>query len=240
MIIIMRQIITLLSGIKGKLQYLHSRISSIFYQLNHTLCKIPQILSNNIYVSQFFFYCLKQFNTRTFFPFSILCCFMTKRNCIIFIKTAEMVYPNHIIEFVAISQTLNPPCIPCFSVIIPIIQRISPKLSCCSKCIRRAACHTNRITRLIKLKQFWIRPRVRTVKGHINRNISNNADSIIVCILFQFAPLFHKFILLEIDKTNLFCQLLTFLFQNLWHSSFQSSFPFIPANTVQAIFNSHI
>ena len=93
----MRQVIALLSGVKGKLKHLHAWIPGISYQLQYAFCQITQVLRNNVYFSQFLLHCFKQFNPRSLLPLSKLCGLIPVRDCIIFIKSAEMIYTDNII-----------------------------------------------------------------------------------------------------------------------------------------------
>src|SRR5699024_12529962 len=102
------------------------------------------------------------------------------RNGIVSVKSPEMIYPDHIVKLVASFQSPDPPGKPCLFMVFPVIKRISPKLSGSCKGIRRAAGHSRRSTLLIKLEKLRICPGIGAVKGYINRDISDNADSLIV------------------------------------------------------------
>ena len=86
--------------------------------------------------------------------------------------------------------------------LFPVIKRISPQLARSRKCIRRTACNSLWTAFLINLKQFRIRPHIRTVKGNVNRHITYDLNSFFVGIGFQLFPLFFKKILLEAIKAH--------------------------------------
>ena len=91
--------------------------------------------------------------------------------------------------------------------IIPTIQRISPKLARCRKCIRRASCNRYRFTLFIQLEKLRIRPGICTVKSNIDRNVSYNQNTLLIRILLKTEPLRCKKILLEFIEQNLFLKL---------------------------------
>ena len=91
--------------------------------------------------------------------------------------------------------------------IIPTIQRISPKLARCRKCIRRASCNRYRFTLFIQLEKLRIRPGICTVKSNVNRNVSYNQNTLLIRILLKTEPLRCKKILLEFIEQNLFLKL---------------------------------
>ena len=236
----MRKIIAFLSGIKGKLEHFHSRISGILHKLYHAFCQISQILCDDRSLSHSFLHCREQLQSGTLSPFSKFCCFISKRNGIILIKSPKMVYSHYIIKLIAMFQSPYPPDKSCFFVIFPVIKWVSPKLAGSRKRIRRAAGYCCRRTLLIKLEKLRSSPGIRAVKSYINRNIADNTDSLIVGIFFQFRPLFCELILLKTDKLDLLCQFLLLLFHGLGHSSFQISRPLAPADASQTVLNSHI
>ena len=206
MFIFIREITTVLAAVKCKLKDFHSRISTVFQHFQDTLCKETKIFCNHTKLSNLFIQCMEEVKSRSFFPFTILCGLITIRDCIIFIKSAKMIDSYYIIKFQAVSHTLHPPAIIVFFKFLPVIQRISPQLTRSGKSIRRTACNGFRVIILIKLQHLRICPRIGTVQCDIDRNISDNTDSLLICICFQFSPLCSETILLKAIEFNLFCQ----------------------------------
>ena len=150
-----------------------------------------------------------------------------------------MIDSDDIIQRKAMCDTPHPPCIPGFLMILPVIERISPKLSVCRKAVRRAACHCNRQIVLIQLELLCITPCICTVKCHIDRNISDDLYTLLIRILLQGIPLSEKLILHKFIKTNI-----GFIFLSGFFQCFQSSvpdafFPLAPAFAVVGILQSH-
>ena len=104
-LVIVRQIIALLTGVKSKLQHLHTRIAGLFYHFDHALGKISQVFCDDIHIAELFFDGVEQIHARSFFPVAALCRLITERDGIIFIKSAEMVDADSIVQFKHVSQT---------------------------------------------------------------------------------------------------------------------------------------
>ena len=151
-IVIMRQVVVPAAGVttvKGKFQHLHIWETAVSHKLTHAVRHKSEIFCNDLTLSECRFNCMEQFHARTLFPVSILCCFVTVGNRIIFVKAAEMVNSDHIIHRKALTQAFNPPFEAGSLVIFPVIQRIAPELSVCCKTIRRTACHSFRQSHFI-------------------------------------------------------------------------------------------
>ena len=202
--IIVRQIITRLTAVKCKLQKLHARITGILYELQYRRSQESKILCNNRTVAKPLLDRIHDIHARPRHPFAVCRRRIAVRDRKILVKAAEMINPHDVIQLKACCQSLQPPLIPCLFMIIPAIQRIAPELSGSCKSIRRASCHCQRCTVLVKLEQFRIRPCICTVKCNVDRNITDDLDTFFIGILFQFLPLFCKFILLKTDKIHLF------------------------------------
>ena len=67
--------------------------------------------------------------------------------------------------------------------IIPSIDRITPQLTICRKSIRRTSGNRDQILFFIQFKELRMRPGIRTVVGNINRNVSDNLNTLFVRIL---------------------------------------------------------
>ena len=185
--IIVRQVVicaSRVSGIESKFKDFHSGIAAVIYKSSYTVCHISKILRYKLTVTKSFLYLIEKFNTRTLLPVTACRSLILCRDGIIFIKSSEMIYSDNIIIFKILSKSLYPPFKTCISVISPIIKRISPKLSVRSKTVRWTTGHCYSLTLFIHLKQFSMRPGVRTVHSHINRNIADNLYAVFIGICF--------------------------------------------------------
>ena len=89
MVIIVRQIIALLSGVECELQDLHARISGILNELPYAVGDITQILGDDFDISELFLDCLEERDARSFDPFSVPGCLFAVRNLIKLIKSLD-------------------------------------------------------------------------------------------------------------------------------------------------------
>ena len=204
----MRQIIALLAGIEGKLQHLHARIAGLLDQPDHRRRHIPEILGDDRTVSQRFFQRVEKRIPGPGHPFSIDRGLLSVRNFEILVKAAEVIDPHDIIAPEAVGKPFHPPGKIRAPVILPIVNRISPQLSCRGEPIRRAPGHHRRISLVIQLEQLRMAPCVRAVKGHINRNIPDDLHAVLVCIRLERFPLPAEIVLLEPAELNLVRELL--------------------------------
>ena len=157
-VIFIWKITAVLTSIKSKLQYFHSRESTFFQHFQNTFCKESKILGDHAQLFDFFMQSAEQFHTRSLFPFTVFGSLIPIRDCIILIKSAKMVNTHNIIKFQTVAHSLNPPAIIVFFQFFPVIQRISPKLSDRRKCIRRTSRNRFRIIVFIKLEHLRICP----------------------------------------------------------------------------------
>ena len=126
-----------ISGIKRKLQDLHSRESTVMDKLTHRICHIAKILRNDLLPAKGLLHFAEQIDPGTFFPVTANSIFRTIWNGKILVKATEMINSYHIIKAEYVAQSGYPPLISRISVIIPAIQWISPELSCCGKSVWR-------------------------------------------------------------------------------------------------------
>ena len=238
--IFVRKIRAVFRTVKGKLQNLHSRKTTFLQHVHNRIRKDSKILCNHIQVLHLLLQHIKQSISGTFLPFAILCCLRAIRNRIILIKSAKMIDSRHIIPFLGMCHSANPPLISCLFMIGPVVKGISPKLSGRGKRIRRTSCYRNRRKIFVKLEQFGICPGICTVECHIDRHISDDLNAFFIYICFQSAPLFCEPVLLEIIKSNLLCQTYLCLLHSLRLTALQFLRPIQPADASQIIFDSHI
>ena len=150
-----------------------------------------------------------------------------------------MIDSDNIIQLCHRLNTLGPPCIIIFFHNIPAEQWIAPKLSICGKRIWRTSGNFYRIKILIQIELFWIRPDIRAVTCNINRNITNNFNSILVCICFQLSPLFKEQILQHFIKFNILSIINAGFIQCFRLANTQVFIPLFPCISIVGIFQCH-
>ena len=146
-----------------------------------------------------------------------------------------MVDANGIIQGKASLHTLDPPFVSGLFLSFPVIQRVPPHLAGCRESIRRAACDRTRHTILVHLEHLRICPRIRTVDCHIDWKISDDRNSLLIGIRFQFVPLTVKLIFQELVVFHLFFQFF-FLILYFLRTAFSQFFrPGCPQCSVLAV-----
>ena len=179
-----RQIAALTTGIKRKLQHLHARKAGLFHQLQHRRRQKAQLLRNDRKLAKPLLHCLKEAIARPLLPVAKLRGFVFCRNRIVGIKSAEMIHPHHIIQTEAVLHPRKPPGIAVLLMALPAVERIAPQLARSRKRIRRTPGYRLRLAICVKLEQLRMRPAVRAVHGHINRDIPNNLHAMLIRVAF--------------------------------------------------------
>ena len=180
-LIIMWQIFIISFPIKCKFQNFHPRISALLQKLSDTRHNHAQIFCNHLCIPNCFINGFDQL-----FSGSLSKCSIYRypfcRNSIISYNPNKMINSHNIIHTACCFNTLFPPGKMILFHNIPIINGISPFLSVIRKCIRRTPSHVNRVKCLIQLILSRICPHIGTIQCHINRDISNNLYSLLICI----------------------------------------------------------
>ena len=150
-----------------------------------------------------------------------------------------MINPHDIIQLEAVIDSSLPPREVCLFMIAPVVKRVAPQLSVGRKCIWRTACDSLRPSVLIHLKHFRMRPEIRAVRRHIDRNVPDDLNAMIVGILLEAAPLGSKHILEEAVETDLSAVCLLCLPECLRIPLSQLKRPFLKAFSIVCILDRH-
>ena len=121
----------------------------------------------------------------------------------------------------------------------PVIQRISPELSCCGKSIRWASCNLCRAVFLIQLKEPRIRPGICTVHCHIDRDITDDLNAVFICIRFEFHPLLTEFELQILLKFNFKIHFFSVIIQCILPAKTNIFCPLAPRNASETLLHRH-
>ena len=127
----------------------------------------------------------------------------------------------------------------CLFVVIPVIQRIAPKLSCSREIIRRNSGNNGRIAILFKLEQLTVCPYICTVKCNKDRDIADDLNAIYMCIIANCVPLTEEDELNVLVVFDGISQTLTPCSFNLLIRVTQIIFPLQPACTAVCILTCH-
>ena len=86
---------------------------------------------------------------------------------------------------------------------VPVINRISPQLPRRGEGIRRTACHDRRPALFIQLEEFRMAPCIGAVQSHVDRQIPQDLDPVLVGIVLERFPLPVEHILHKTVESDL-------------------------------------
>ena len=236
---IKRQVIAVLRTVKGKLENLHARETGVAQKLPDAVGQISQIFCQDVQVPEFLFQRFKESDARSFFPVPVLGIFIAVRNGIIFIKSPEMIHSQDAEQFEAVRNAADPPVVVTLPQILPVIKRVPPQLAVCRKSVRRASGDCRRIPLGIKLEKLRICPGIGTVERHINRNVPDEADALLLRVGAECFPLTGEFILLELPEADLLPELRACGMECFRLAESQVLIPFAPASAFIFLFQCH-
>ena len=94
-----------------------------------------------------------------------------------------MVETYHVIKLRGISYSSFPPRIVVSLHLVPVIERITPKLSVLVEVIWRNSAYFFRYIIAVQLEHLRFLPDISTVQGYIDRNVPDNSYVVILGIL---------------------------------------------------------
>lgn len=147
--------------------------------------------------------------------------------------------PDHIIETEGVGKALHPPGKTCVPVMIPAVKRIAPELSVRGKTIRRAARYRCGHVVVVQLEEFGMGPGICAVIGNIDGNISDDPDSLPVCVGLQLLPLAGELELHIFIEFNIKIQFFPVIVQSKSISLSDILRPFVPALVFKEILHCH-
>ena len=182
-------------GIKSKFQHFHIREAGIPDQSPHGIRHIAQIFGYDRRIAVHCAYRIEQGNPRSLLPVSVLRRVLIGRNGKEFVKPPEMIDPDHVIEFTAFPDALQPPLEAVRRMPFPVIKRVAPHLAVGRKPVRRHPRDQAYPSPFIQHEQIPVRPEIRAVVGNIDRYIAYDADALLRRISPQSFPFPQEFIL---------------------------------------------
>ena len=195
LVVIVRQIIALLPGIKGKLQHLHAGIPGGLQHLLDVRGQEAQILGDEVHFPQLLLHRAEEINARALAPLPVFGGLIPIGNGIIAGKAPEVVDAGHIKELHIVAQPAHPPGILIFLHVLPAVQGVPPQLAVGGKGVRRAARHINGAAVLVQLELLRFRPNIGAVQSHIDGNIPDELHALLVGVFPQGSPLLIKMVL---------------------------------------------
>ena len=172
-----------------------------------------QVLRNDLVPAQALLRPAEQLHPGTFFPVAFRGALCPVRDGEILVKAPEMVDTGNVVHLVAVPQPGQPPVIAGLAVVLPAVQGIAPQLAVGREPVGRTARHRHRDIILVQLEQLGVGPGVGAVHGHINGNIADDFDPVLIGIGLQRPPLLEELELEILLELNFIVQLLAVIVQ---------------------------
>ena len=71
---------------------------------------------------------------------------------------------------------------------VPAERRVAPHLALGRKVVGRRAGNLNRLAGIGQPEVLGLAPRICRIVGHVHRNVANDLDALLVCIVHKLAP----------------------------------------------------
>ena len=225
--------------IKGKLQHLHTGVARVAEQLSHRGGEETQVLGDNVLFPQAAIHRLKKRNARTGLPDAVFCSLVPIRDGIIGVEAPEVVNAQGVVELELPSDAPQPPGVAVLLHPLPVEQGIAPQLAVGGKVVRGAACNLGGPPVLIQLELVGIGPHVSAVQGHIDGQVPNDGNPLLVGVLLQVPPLGIKEVLHPPPEIHLLPELFPGLFHRLGLPQADVLRPLQPGNSAVSVFQGH-
>ena len=166
---------------EGKFDDLHARITGLLQKRLYLRYKDPQVLGDDLCVSDHLADGIRQLFPRSLEPFSRPSILGARRDRIILDHSDKMIDADHIIQPSRCLHPFLPPGKICFFLYIPAVQGISPQLPGLAEGVRRDPSHLKgRQAFLVQQEQLRMVPDVCAVQCHINGNVSYDGDPLAI------------------------------------------------------------
>ena len=233
--VVLRKILALSRRVKSKLQYLHSGICRLLEKFSHRRSDYSKILRYDTALSCFSLNDIEQIVFRTIVPLAAVCGLAAERYGIVAVETDEVVYTDNIIQLLCEAHSADPPAIVFLLHSVPVVDGVSPQLPVLRESVRRESRNDGRHSVTVKLKQLRFAPDIRTVKGAVYRNITDNLYPVVICVLLQLVPLTEELELKECVEFHILCVLLLCGIYRRYVTQAKRRFPLAPAFTAVCV-----
>ena len=127
--VIVRQIVAVLTAVKGKLQYLHAGEARFGEQGYHAVVNVAEILGDDVYFAERRFYLLKKLNPDALIPSAVDGVLHSARDGVKGRKAPEMVYPQSVAEPERMRRAPYPPAVTVAADMLPVKDGVAPELT---------------------------------------------------------------------------------------------------------------
>ena len=237
--IMWKAVICIIVFAESKFKDLHTGEAAIGKKLTDVVGEEAEIFRNDWVIFKLFFDNAEKIHTGTFSPFAVACGGIAVGHAVISGKSAEMVNAENVIFVPAGFEPCYPPFIAAFLVVIPVINRVAPKLAVNGKGIRRAACNTAGTALFVKIEKFRVCPDVAAVVRNVDGKVADDFYAALVGVIFKIMPLAVEFILEELPEADFPFVFVGESFEKVGFAVAVNVYPFAPALAVVGIFKGH-
>ena len=171
------------------MKHLHTRASCVNKKLTHVLGDKAKVLGNYLCLRINLCYLTEKLYSGSLIPLTVTRGGISVRNIVISRKAAEMVNSQNIVKRKRKSYAVYPPREAVLLHKLPVIYRVTPKLTVRREAVGGTSCNNRRIKVTVKQELLGSRPYVHTVVSNVDRHIANYHYSLFVRVLNYILPL---------------------------------------------------
>ena len=226
--------------IERELEDLHPGKAEIIAELLHFWCHEPEVLGPDRQMPQFVLERVEESIARTFSPGAVDRGRLAVRHLPEGLKATEVVDAHDVDELRQPTESLDPPGEATLFQMRPVVDGVAPQLARGAEIVRRHTRHQAGLERVRKQREILrIRPDVDAVERDIERNVSDDPDAALMCVVFQGRPLPKERELRELVEVHGLAQRLARLFERGWLTPNELGWPQVPRLAWMRILERH-
>ena len=182
---------------ESELEDSHSGETAVFNQGFYLGGDVAQVLGNDeiLFGVDHLLDRVNEGASGSLYPLAFSCCLGGGGNAPIGLNSAEMVYSHAVKHTEHMLDALLPPGKAVLFHFRPVVDGVAPELTVRGKIVGGNARDDGRVTVLVQKEHFAVCPYVRAIVGHVNGNVTDDGDSLVVCVLFDLRPLVKEGVL---------------------------------------------
>ena len=184
-----RQVVAGFPRIKGELKHLHAGESAAFEQKPHFVGQEAEILRDDLEAGERLLQPIHKVCARAENPFTVARGRRIRGNTPIGGKPAEVVDAHTVKQGAGGAHAAHPPRVTGLLHIVPIIDRVAPKLTVRGEIVRRNTRDAARMALVVELELLRCAPDIGGIKRNIDRQIADDLDLPLVCVGAELRPL---------------------------------------------------
>ena len=189
------QIIRVAVAIEGKLQDLHAGKARVLAHLDDLGGHEPQVLRNDGELAQLPCQLVEERRARTLAPRASRRRRRAKGHVPVGLEAPEVVDAHNVVHLKAHAHALDPPGVVILGHGVPVVDWVTPVLSCCGELIGRSARDARRTPVLTDLEELRHCPHLDGIARDIDGHVAHDKHSALVRVALQALPLLEEEVL---------------------------------------------